>query len=281
VIDKPVWDKPNDFYCVFRCTTIEFAIQLMEFGRIKFNTPTSWVEYAMKFGDGRGDLYEGTVAFCHLLDIDRVIELNKKYNGECFSKTILGNRLFFKSRFSMGLPCYCFYILKIDKFECPGKVGIQKIETDIEATYFRDFADNKTPREVDQLSENERPALVCINDYPEFIKRIKQELIKLGLDENEIITTGVSYFDFEKYGDDGWIDFNQREPNELSIKSTRFANQSEARIILNTKKKDILVFLQKNTIEIGSIQDIAQYTDTYLYEGIHLEMNVKIFKKGQ
>lgn len=52
------WKNPNDLILVLRCTTLEFAKDLVNLGQIKFSTPKSWEQYGKQ---GRGDIYEGTL----------------------------------------------------------------------------------------------------------------------------------------------------------------------------------------------------------------------------
>ena len=54
------WKNPNDLILVLRCTTLEFAKDLVNLGQIKFSTPKSWEQYGKQ---GRGDIYEGTLAY--------------------------------------------------------------------------------------------------------------------------------------------------------------------------------------------------------------------------
>ncbi|KGE17261.1 hypothetical protein [Paenibacillus wynnii] len=78
--EKDVWVKPESFVSAFRCTTQKYAETFYKKGEIKFGTPSSWVKYAFEKGEGRGDKFEGTMATCHIFDIDRLKELNQKYN---------------------------------------------------------------------------------------------------------------------------------------------------------------------------------------------------------
>lgn len=101
-------------------------------------------------------------------------------------------------------------------------------------------------------------------------------VFKLGFEEGEILNEGVSYFDFEEYGSDGWIDFGQRYPKELFVKSKRFDKQSGARVIIKTQKNEIIKCLNNAPIELECMKDIAQVYKGYLYEGLHVEMTVGI-----
>lgn len=121
------WAKPNDFSAAFRLTSSKYADAFLDKGTIKFNTPQSWIDYSKKYGDGRGDSYEGTLAFCDSLDVERISELTQKYESSCILnlntrpllKEVSGSRLFMKDKRSLELPCFCVYIMKYSLFPCP------------------------------------------------------------------------------------------------------------------------------------------------------------------
>lgn len=54
------WENPNAFFLTIRCMEKRYADSFIDHGCLKFNTPRSWEEYAE---EGRGDVYEGTLAF--------------------------------------------------------------------------------------------------------------------------------------------------------------------------------------------------------------------------
>ncbi|KAB0444481.1 hypothetical protein [Lysinibacillus fusiformis] len=266
------WAKPEDFLLVFRCTTQKYAENFLKKGEIKFGTPESWVNYAFEKGDGRGDKLEGTLATCDVFDIERLNELNQKYKKyPDLVRMPMENRVYLKKEEDMRLPCFCFYILKQGMFECPKEEGKHKLTTTVPASYFRDFVDNMEIQEIAKLSDEDKPAVVFIWDYKKFEQRIINALIAIGVKREEIIITRVSYFDFNKYGESGWWDFGQKPPIQLTIKHNRFEDQSEARIIINTDNERIKQILLK-PIEIGSLEDIAQVSNTYLHEGVYVEL---------
>lgn len=146
------WVKPEDLHAVFRCTTQDYAEKLLTKGEIKFNTPDFWVKYAFEKGEGRGDKLEGTMATFHIDDIDSMIELNEKYNKYSDLRHMrIKQRAYLKRTRNMQLPCFCFYVLKQSMFECPQKVGEQRLVATVPSSYFKDFIDNLDPQEVDKL----------------------------------------------------------------------------------------------------------------------------------
>lgn len=281
------WAKPNDFSVVCRLTSSEYADSFLDTGSIKFNTPQSWIDYSKKYGDGRGDGYEGTLAFCDSYDVERISELIGKYesglvlnpNTRPLLKEIRGKRLILKDERSLKLPCFCVYIMKNRLFPCPDTAGKHKVTADIPASYFRDFSDNLLPEDVEKLRLKDQPALITIFNFNEFRNRQYKALRQLGLEDTEILIRDVSYLDFEKYGSNGWIDFNKNYPEELLVKNIRFSEQSEARVIIKTMKNDIIKRLIDAPIELGSMRDIARVYKGYLDQGALVEMTVDTYEK--
>ena len=276
-MDKPQWENPDDFSMVFRCMKQKYARPFFEKGQIKFSTPRSWVEREKKHGAGRGDQLEGTLATFDVFDAEHAAKAIKKYCAayEDIEPMLNGNRCYLKRRSDMDLPCLCLYYLKNSMFPCPNAPGIHTLQCDIPASYFRDFADNATPENVDKLRADDKPAVVIIKDYPLFKQRLIGKLLSLGVRQEEIIEIGVRYFDFEQYGENGWWDFGQRSPKELAVKHIRFANQSEGRFIINTQRSDVRKMLS-DPIEIGSLEDISQLCNQYFYDGIQVTLQVNV-----
>ena len=276
-MDEPQWDKPDNFFMTFRCMKQKYGRPFFEKGQIKFSTPRSWVEYAKKYGDGRGDQLEGTLATFDIRDIEHAIPILQKYNSAYndIEPFRTNSRCYLKKQSDMDLPCLCMYYLMYRMFPCPDKPGMHELQCDIPATYFRDFADNQTPEAIEKTPTEDRPCVVIIRDYPEFKRRVIKTLLQLGISREEIIETKVSYFDFEQYGENGWWDFGQKPPMELAIKHIRFAVQSEGRFIINTKNPEIHKML-RDPVEIGPLTDISQYCDQYFYDGIQVVMHADI-----
>ena len=65
-MDENRWKNPNSFFLALRCMEKQYADTFISHGRLKFNTPKVWEEWSKK---GRGDIYEGTLAFCNKRDL--------------------------------------------------------------------------------------------------------------------------------------------------------------------------------------------------------------------
>lgn len=270
------WARPDQFWLTLRCTEVRYANSFIENGSIKFNTPESWAEKECVRGVGRGDKLEGTMALFNRDDIKHVKEFNQKYEKLIGTELIRineGERIYLKNKRSMNLPCYCFYIMKNSLFECPEKEGDCSLQSNIAKTYFRDFTDNLSSEDVEKLDDMDKPAVIIIERYSEFVNRIKKALFKIGVKEEEIIISRVDYHDFKLKDKNAWIDFRQRVPYELLFKDNRFEDQSEARIIINTNNEKIKEYLKNNTINIGPTDDIATIKKGYFYEGLKVKIN--------
>lgn len=282
-----VWANPDHFTAVFRLTSLKYAEDFINKGSIKLNEPQSWIDYWKKYGNGRGDGYEGTIAFCNVLDYKRAIELNQKYDSACIlstnlrplTKEVIGQRLLLKDKRSLLLPCFCFYITKHSLFPCPDSAGKHRVSAYIPASYFRDFSDHLSPEDIKNLSLEDQPALIIINSFDEFKARLSRTLKSMGLEDAEILIGKVTYFDFEAYGNDGWMDFGQKYPHELLVKNASFKEQSEARIIIKTTKRKIIKRLHDAPIELGCMKDIAQVHKGYLHGGIRVEMTIDVHEE--
>jgi len=261
-----------NFHITFRCTEVKHAKNFVDKGQIKFGTPQSWVDWELRNGKGRGDLLEGTVAYCNIFDVEQISKFHQKYSSSETENLTLGNTIYMKRKRSMNLPVFCFYILKDESLKITPKEEKQDIETIIPYSYFRDFADDMSPEQIDKLSEGDKPAVIIINNFNEFRKRLVTKLLSFGLKEDDIIFESVVYNDYHKNGEDGWGDFLHEQPYELFSKDESFYNQSEGRVVINTDNESIKKILHE-PIDIGSLKDISQYITKYFYDGMLIKLN--------
>ena len=280
------WANPDAFTVAFRLTTAQYANAFVNCGSVKFNTPQSWIDYYSEHGNGRGDIYEGTLAFCEKYDTEHLqmlvqdysspLVLNVKNRPIVFS--IARDRLLFKDARSLQLPCFCVYIMKNSLFQCPDHAGKYRTSAVVPASYFRDFADNAIPEDINKRSFEKHPALIAIFDFSIFKKRLYDALFDIGIKESEIILGSVFYENFDKFDFDtcGWFDFNQKYPKELLIKDLQFHNQSEARFIINIKNKEAIRYLNENDLKLGNMSDIAAVSNTYFYDGLEVNATLDV-----
>ncbi|EOU2050679.1 MAG: hypothetical protein E6610_07500 [Clostridium perfringens] len=253
---------------LFRCTEKKYADTFCKYGSMKFNTPKYWIELEEKEGKGRGDSLEGVYLANNFLNIEELLQLRRLRNN-VYTKTINGI-VYNWDKDVFNLPCYCLFGLNNTMFhECKiDERGVKHYPSRIIKKYFEDFCNNTTKESVEQLSDEEKPTLVIINNPHEFFERIRKYFFSIGVKEDELIISPVQYINKDKS-----FCFNGVFPYELLLKDESFSYQSEVRIILNTKNKNILKVLSdsNNIINIGNLEDITEIKEFY-YDDMILEI---------
>lgn len=280
------WGNPNSSIFRIRIMEKKYAESFLKQGNILLGTPQSWVSYAEKYGEGRGDRLEGTLFFCDIHNMNKIVEMNNKYNSThllferkgCVKPQIINHRVVFKDKRTMKLPCYCFYVIKVGDFELPKSTGKCELEVKIDGSYFKDFVDNKSYDEICKLPDEKKPVLIIISDFEKFKIRLVNALNNIGIKEKDILLEYIRYVDFNKLGDDGYIDILRSFPYELFVKDKRFEKQREGRFIVKTTDEVILEKL-KYPIELGNLEDIASIHYGYYPEGITIKLDVNIEEK--
>ena len=74
------WKNPDDNIIRFKLLESQYATSFLEHGSLKFNSLNFWVNYAREKGVGKGDFFESTLAFCDILDINAIKELDEKFS---------------------------------------------------------------------------------------------------------------------------------------------------------------------------------------------------------
>lgn len=268
------WINPDEFYAILRCTNSKYANLLKENGSVMFNTPRKWIEIEEQSGAGQGDRFEGVFAACHFMNVQEITYNYNLYDDvESFTHKGL---VYFRRKSVIDLPAYCFFMLKQGLFEEADKPGRQTIKTTIPGRYFQDFADGISLEEVEHLDDDDRPALVMIQDMDLFINMIKDKLISMGVYESEIIVQAISYND---KGQPFYCP--AKSPMELFSKDVSFDYQAEGRIVINTEREEILEKIIRKPFLIGSIDGFSQVSETYFHEGILIVMEALVVTEGE
>ena len=110
-------------------------------------------------------------------------------------------------------------------------------------------------------------------DYCNFILQCAKEI---GVSEEEIIAEPIQYYDTKKYGENYYYEITSERPKELLWKREEFKEQSEIRIIVNSKNESAMSILRSEVIEIGELTDIAQLANANFDNGLHVAMTIKI-----
>lgn len=188
------------------------------------------------------------------------------------------SRVFYRRKSTMNLPTFCLYGIKYDLFDIKLQKGNQTVSGRIPGKYFRAFSSIEEINN-ENISEKEKLSVVYISNYNLLKERIISKLKKMGISEEEIITEPINYYDTEVYGDNYWYEISSDKPKELLWKRKEFENQSEIRIIVNSKNEAAMNILRNEVIEIGDLTDIAQLMTADFNEGLYIKMTMEIGEK--
>ena len=261
-----IWNDSKGHLSFVKLTKKKYARDFIKNGTIKFGTPREWAEAAKEPG-GRGDKYEGTLGTYTLDKLDEGRKMREWFEQytEVFEIEQDG-RVFLKSKRNINLPAFCFYMLSFDRFSNQGnweKGSVHEVQLD--SQLFKDFADDKTKAEIELLPDDEKPAIIIINDHQEFLNRMERYLVDLGVQEDDILFSEVRYTDMFADKVSGAAEYHV--PLELYWKHIDYFHQSEGRVVVNTDDPKILKTLAK-PVNIGSLEDIATEHDDYFLGGL-------------
>lgn len=243
---------------LFRCTSKKYAEDLKK-GKFRFNQPKFWIEQGNKGNIGLGDSLEGVFLSTNINDKSPFIEnLKNNINYEFFNKNL---KTFFRRKEIKDLYCFCLYGLNSNSFKevDVDRFGKTHYISRISKDYFYDFSDGMTKETYDINDENKK-VVVFINNPHLFFKKIKDFFKTLDIDDNDIIISPVEYINRQQNS----ISFVPY-PKELLLKDIYYSNQSEIRIIINSKSEKLISYMKdnKNIIDIGNIDNIVDIYDYY------------------
>lgn len=197
---------PKKFQWLLRCKDNN-SLNDLKNGVIRFSAPKHW----HKPGKGVNDIYEGAIAVINDLEKHNIRECPEIYERILRKETIIYDKRIF------DVPCICFYGIE-------GKSSRVEIANE----YFADF-----------IQEDKSKFSFIIVDANDLFQRIKQSLIKLGFNENDLFPKSVEYVDIhniEKIIETRKIPF----PHELTFKNSNYAHQNEVRFYITSENKEAL-----------------------------------------
>lgn len=253
---------------LLKCVTSKkYAKDFLDFGKLRFGKPQEWIDDWKKEGSGRGDLLEGSYAAIIKPDF-RASNFYKLLRSSTIETVDpRNNHIHFQSKDVLNLPTCCFFGLNDNMFTflAKGEDGVDYPSGEIKKSYFKDFAKSFDKSAYEMCKEDEKPALIMINNPKEFRKRVEKYFIAYGISLNEILYSPVTYLDKSEQ-----FLIEAPSPSELFTKDIKFSNQSEIRIVLNTKNKEFLEKLESanGIIELGNMNDIASVEGYYFEDFI-------------
>ena len=265
IVPKPVFGFSFSTLMLFRCIKRKYAEKFRQ-GQIYFGSPKTWIELEQSGNHGQGDLLEGVFLSVNPDDESKYIKHLKSSSSVDFFDHC--GYTFFRRKDILSLRCLCLYGLRDDSFH-------KKISSDgrahyhfsIAKEYFSCFTDFKSREEAEKAEQDVQPVVIFINNFHELFIRIRSFLLSLGVKEEEIIISPVEYLD--RYT---CMFAVVPSPFELLLKDKSFQNQSEVRIIIDSKSPDYLRYMAENnnTISIGSLEDITSIYE-YYYDDMSME----------
>ena len=249
-------------HILFRCTQRKYANDFIN-GKFRFNQPKAWIEEEKNGNKGQGDSLEGIFLATDINDNSEFIENMKKNEDiECFTNSEL---LYLRNKNVKELYCFCLYGLNSNMFVKKeiDKFGEEHFIASVNKEYFSDFSGGISEEEYFQMSELDRPVVLFINNPHLFFEKIRVFFINLGISEKDIIISPVEYVDFRKK----FVNFVPN-PYELLLKDKDFLNQSEVRIIINSRSDKLVDYMKKhnNIVDIGNIEDLVTIYDNYFHD---------------
>lgn len=252
---------------LFRCTMLEYANKFLETGNLRFGRPQEWIEDCKKNGVGRGDLLEG--AFAAIKEVDeRPINFYKSIRPHVkMTENAVEGFYYFQSEAVLNMRVFCLFGLNDNMF--PDQLIAEDKKSypsgRIFKKYFMDFAPNITKENYESLKPNEKPVLLMIHNPHKFFERMRNFLYNLGLKDKEFIIHPVRYINKHNQ-----FFVGDCIPGELFFKDSSFDYQSEIRIVICSRRKEIIdkVNATNGIFDIGSMKDIADIQDYYFTDFI-------------
>ena len=248
---------PEHTYWLIRCVELEYAKAFIERGSMKFTHPSEWCK---PDGTSRWDIFEGIYASQRGLDseMDRFL---KTLRNDVFT-IVDGGFTYYKSREILSYRAHCLYGLNSNnmhmqnvrsqdhRFHQAGRVTKE---------YFHNLFPKVNREAIENLEDNKKPAVLLIKPDA-FVAFVKNRFLEKGVKEEEIIIGPVSYHDYYKKP---FIIGN--DPEELFSKHIDYQEQSEIRIVINTRRKEVSdLFDEYGVIELGAVdKSIATISDFY------------------
>ena len=250
-------ELPEQTHLFLRCLELKYAKAFIEKGSMKFSNPSDWCKPDKT---SRGDILKGSYASQRGFNA----EMDRFLRGLRNNPVVVKKKgfTFYQSKDVMSYRAHCLYGLhnnSVHMQEQRSQDHQYHLGGQITKEYFRKLFPDVKEREIDSLEPKDRPAVLFIRP-DDFVNFVTTKLMERGVKEDEIIIWPVSYMDyFYKPFIIG------SEPEELFSKHISYSEQSEVRIVINTRRKEVSdLFDQHGVIELGPIDEsIATLSEFY------------------
>lgn len=248
---------PSHIYFFLKCLNRNYADAFLKEGAMRFAYPSEW----KPDGTSRGDDLEGVYASMKPFssECDRFLKGMRKDVYRIKAK----GTYFYKSNDVMSCRAYCVYGLNDNNMHLNDKRSQDHHfhqAGEVSKEYFHRLFPQWTKEEYQLLDNEEKPVVLMINPVV-FYDRVKKTMLDLGVRENEILFKPVTYFD---YFDKPF--YTKKCIEELFTKHSDYEEQSEVRIVVKTRRKEVKELFDKNNgiIKLGPIDSsVATMSDLY------------------
>ena len=264
-VDTIPRNLPEHTYWFVRCLEYKYAKAFIEKGSMKFASLSDWCK---PDGTSRGDILEGVYAsqrgFSPALDA-----FLKSLRRDSFTFKECGFS-FYKSEEIISFRAHCLYGLNSNNMH------MQDVRSQdhqyhqvgkVTKEYFHNLFPEVKREEYDRLEPDDRPAVLLIRpDF--FIDYVVSGLMAKGVKREEILIRPVSYWDY--YRKPFIIG---KDAEELFSKHISYEEQSEVRIVVDTRRQAVRNLFDNNgVIELGQVDDSMATISDFYFDDIVVEL---------
>lgn len=247
------------------CIKKKYADSFIKHGTIRFAKPSEWIPD----GTSRGDHLEGVYASRYVDDVAMREPLRRLRKQSAEMR--IGDLYYYKSGFICGMRAYCMYSLydtslrtntkrsQDHQFHKVGKVSKE---------YFKNLFPQWDEQKYNETDDDDKP-MVLILHPDRFIKKMITALKGIGIKQDEILFQPIQYFDYKA------DPFVINPPMfELFYKDRAYCNQHEVRVVINTQRKAIQEYFNKNNglVNLGAIDDTIATISEFYFDDMQVEV---------
>jgi AraC-like DNA-binding protein len=250
-------NKPSSTHLFLKCLSKKYADLFLKDGTMRFAKPSEWAPD----GTSRGDRLEGVYASLKPFnkEDDRFLRSLRTNVMRFKDKGVV----FYTSQDVLSCRAYCLYGLNDNNLHLnTHRSQDHQYHTGgfVSKEYFHRLFPQWDKETYQALDDADKPVVLII-DPSAFYKRVMETLLALGIRKNEIMFKPITYFDYYNKPF-----FTKKYLEELFSKHISYKEQSEIRIVINTRRDEIRALFDHNNglINIGAVdQTVAKVSDLY------------------
>lgn len=264
---KPM-EIPKQTYLLIKCLGEEYAKDFIEKGAMRFAHPSEWCKPDKT---SRYDSMEGVYA--SQIGCDSTWDATlKSLRKDVFTNKKKGFT-FYKSNEVLSYRAYCLYGVNSNAMTTQvvrsqdhqyHQAGV------VSKGYFNKLYPKVTKNNINTLASKDKPAVLFLR--PDlFVAFVRTKLMEKGIKEEEIFISPVSYMDYFRKPCILGV-----APKELFSKRTSYINQSEVRIVIDTRREEVSNLFDKNgVIKLGKVDESIATLQEFYFDDMSLEIRGK------